>query len=752
MEKVLNRGLKFAIQPLNLDITQVLVDYKRFERSVRWQEFWHERECDETREVPIFKTKKTNFPKNHQPPQGLKMFLGAVKSEIMDPHNRNRVKCNLTDEELKALKEIVQLQKDLKIVVKPADKGAGITILDYDKYMKASYEHLESKQDGNPYYVKVNEDTLEEAKHKIQNLMEEGFNNKILSKEEYEAMCPEGKSPSKFYCTFKMHKEYHHTETPPVRPIVSGSGSITANPSLYIDHHIKDIAKAHKTFLQDTPHFLRMIDSINKEKKLKENTVLVTWDVIGLYTNIPQDEGVECVASALAEQQNQQIPAEFITRILELVLKNNIFEFNGELFKQLIGTAMGSSCAPDYANVFMDKKIDAKIEKLVKKYSKPENQGLLFMKRFLDDLFALWEGSTKDLHTLLGEMNSLHSSIKFTMNHTTIEDESKDIKCDCQRKESIPFLDMSLSLKEGQIDIDLFRKPSDRNQYLLTSSCHPIETTKNIPHSLAMRINRICIQPENREKRFRELKEMLLEREYGEKMIDHAINRARAIPRAQAIKKVVKNQPSKRPIFVVTFDPRLPNIPNTLKRHWRAMVAQDPYLAEVFPLHPLTAYKRQKNIKDIVVRAKVYQKNRKQRNLKGMAKCNAPCTACPFILEGSNINKSGKSWKIQKNVNCNSENVVYMIECQKENCRQKYIGQTERKMSERFSEHRGYVNRKIISQPTGQHFNSPGHSISDMKVTVIEKIKKTDKMYREERETYFIALFNTFYRGLNKKA
>ena len=87
-----------------------------------------------------------------------------------------------------------------------------------------------------------------------------------------------------------------------------------------------------------------------------------------------------------------------------------------------------------------------------------------------------------------------------------------------------------------------------------------------------------------------------------------------------------------------------------------------------------------------------------------------------------------------------------MIECQKYNCRKRYIGQTERKLSDRFSEHR--VNRKILSQ----HFNSPGHSISDMKITVIEKIKKNDKSYREERETYFIALFNTFYRGMNKKA
>ena len=135
-----------------------------------------------------------------------------------------------------------------------------------------------------------------------------------------------------------------------------------------------------------------------------------------------------------------------------------------------------------------------------------------------------------------------------------------------------------------------------------------------------------------------------------------------------------------------------------------------------------------------------------------MTKCNAPCTACPYIMEGSTITKTRKLWEIQKNLNCNSENIVYMIECQKDNCRKRYIGQTERKLSDRFSEHRGYVNRKILSQPTGQHFNSPGHSISDMKITVIEKIKKNDKSYREERETYFIALFNTFYRGMNKKA
>ena len=41
MEKVLNRGLNFCVLPLKLDLTQVLVDFKQFERTISWQEFWH---------------------------------------------------------------------------------------------------------------------------------------------------------------------------------------------------------------------------------------------------------------------------------------------------------------------------------------------------------------------------------------------------------------------------------------------------------------------------------------------------------------------------------------------------------------------------------------------------------------------------------------------------------------------------------------------------------------------------------------
>ena len=52
---------------------------------------------------------------------------------------------------------------------------------------------------------------------------------------------------------------------------------------------------------------------------------------------------------------------------------------------------------------------------------------------------------------------------------------------------------------------------------------------------------------------------------------------------------------------------------------------------------------------------------------------------------------------------------------------------------------------------TGAHFNLPGHSLADMKATIIEHVKKQSDIYRKERENFFIRKFNTFHAGLNKR-
>ena len=156
--------------------------------------------------------------------------------------------------------------------------------------------------------------------------------------------------------------------------------------------------------------------------------------------------------------------------------------------------------AMSYANIFMAKKIDPKILETAQKFKTDDSNPVIFMKRLLDDILIL--------HQFLKELNSLHPSIKFTMDHSKTDWES----CDWPSWSSIPFLDTSISIEDDTIITDLYKKETDRNQYLLTSSCHPAHVTNNIPYSLALRIVRICSKEEDREKRFSELKQMLLDR------------------------------------------------------------------------------------------------------------------------------------------------------------------------------------------------------------------------------------------------
>ena len=319
----MNRGLNFGVLSGKLDITQVFVDLKKFDRTMIWKEWWHGHTTEEEYDKPMFKTHKTNLPANYKVPNGLKTYLSSVKSEVVDPKNRIKVKCNLPEDELEALKELVKLQRDKKIIIKQCDKGAGIIVLNYEDYINACNEHLkESMKDHDgtikQYYKKVNQTVLEEAKNKILRHIQSGYDNEIISKPEFEAMCPESKKASKLYCNFKIHKEHEHI--PPVRAIISGSGSILENPSKFVDFHLKDLADKHESYIQDTPDFIRKVEELNKKTSLPQNALLVTLDVKALFTNIPQTEGTQCSEKALNKREKQNVPTEYIIRIIYLNL------------------------------------------------------------------------------------------------------------------------------------------------------------------------------------------------------------------------------------------------------------------------------------------------------------------------------------------------------------------------------------------------------------------------------------------------
>jgi hypothetical protein len=209
---------------------------------------------------------------------------------------------------------------------------------------------------------------------------------------------------------------------------------------------------------------------------------------------------------------------------------------------------------------------------------------------------------------------------------------------------------------------------------------------------------------------------MFLERKYQKSIIDAAIRIARAIPRAKALQKVAIPNHTKRPVYAVSWDPRLPNIAKIQGKHWRSMTLISPYLREVYPQPPLTAYRRQKNIRDFVIRAKVPPPLQKypKRRINGMKKCKKSCVICPFIKEGKVIKSHNFEWHLNRELDCRTRNIVYMIQCNIPQCSKKYIGESERTLKDRISEHIGYIRTGKLDKATGIHFNQKGHSLANM--------------------------------------
>ena len=105
---------------------------------------------------------------------------------------------------------------------------------------------------------------------------------------------------------------------------------------------------------------------------------------------------------------------------MKIILIENIFEFHNQLWRQLIGAPMGGRPVPGYANTFMAQ-IDQIIKELGSKYNTKEYEALRLLKRFLDDYFLIFIGTTKSLHEFLENINKINPTIQLTMTHTSIE-------------------------------------------------------------------------------------------------------------------------------------------------------------------------------------------------------------------------------------------------------------------------------------------------------------------------------------------
>ena len=122
------------------------------------------------------------------------------------------------------------------------------------------------------------------------------------------------------------------------------------NMSAFLNFHLQPLAQAMKSDIKDTNDFLNKLRSL---PKLPGNIILCTVDAVGLYPNIPHEEGLSALRKRLDNRMDKYISSDTLCDLAEVVLKNNTFKFGKKSSKQKRETTTGTKFEPLYSILLM---------------------------------------------------------------------------------------------------------------------------------------------------------------------------------------------------------------------------------------------------------------------------------------------------------------------------------------------------------------------------------------------------------------
>jgi hypothetical protein len=417
-----------------------------------------------------------------------------------------------------------------------------------------------------------------------------------------------------------------------------------------------------------------------------------------------------------------------VVKLAELVLTLNAFEFNGAYYQQVSGVAMGTKMGPAYADLFM-----VYLETAL--FAKGNIPFPNIYKRYRDDIFIFSKQEKTVLEPFMLEMNRMHPNIiiEFSVGN------------------GLPFLDTLVTAKNESLHTSIYYKPTDSHSYLLYTSHHPMSTKNAIPYSQFLRLRRICSDDEDFRKQCELMKGFLKAKLYPERVIDMGMLRALETPRELSLQKRKKDGKTPLPL-VLTFTETAKCVATNTRDLYMSVVSNDPELSEILPTKPVTAYRKQKSLRDLLVKASL-RGSRISKTLPIQIQdavtipCNkGRCKTCQHSIKRSKITGPNGFHKIYDQFSCKSKCVIYAIMCSK--CPAIYIGQTSRCLHERFREHLYNVSTENIQTSVVEHFTKI-HTKADMVVTAIQKAPN-DLERRLEMEARIIFKLGTLNSpGLN---
>jgi hypothetical protein len=304
-----------------------------------------------------------------------------------------------------------------------------------------------------------------------------------------------------------------HKTNVPIRPVVS---SVSA-PTRRLASHLNALFRKFTGFspkygVKNSTEFCR---ALSQRERPSSKHILVSFDVKNLFTNIPVSEAVD-VAEKVLKNAGAEPPflSEFV-KLLKVCVDQNYFKFNDQFFQQTEGLAMGSPLSPLLADLYMDN-----FEQTLFNDSSVNTSFIDCWFRYVDDVFAVWTSTERQLDIFLSKLNSQCKNIQFT--------------CEKERNNSLNFLDITILTTNKGYEFSIHRKETTTDHVIPSDSRHHPSQKMAAFHFMLNRLLNIPLSQYNFDKELNTVKTIAVNNGYNKSVIQKMLDKKRSI-RAQKL-------------------------------------------------------------------------------------------------------------------------------------------------------------------------------------------------------------------------
>ena len=513
-------------------------------------------------------------------------FEREFKSNRLVNHQRRKSRPNLTINQHRLM---LFLRNNNHYIVIPADKNLGPVLMEREEYIQQAFkQHLGNKSNYKQLTEAEAKANLTNMRYKLNKWM---FTHKeSIPANERNYLAQSTKLFADKFARFRLTPKQHKQKVPvPLRPIVCTVGTFMNCWSVWLAHYLSQVKHHVKSYLRD---YQQVLDE-TKNLQLAPNALFYTADAVSMYNNIKIDHAIYVISLWLDKLYDEGklpegYPLEAVKEAMKFIMKNNVFEFGNLYFLQLIGTAMGTSSACDWATIYFGVHENTCI---LPKHGKH----LQYSRRFLDDIYGIWTGNHTD------EWSSYKEDLN---NFGILTWEVSDLST------SVDFLDLTLSIENGQIVSKTYQKPMNLFLYLPPLSAHPPGCIKGTIYGL---INRYHAQNTYRKDYlyfvkmlYKHLLDRGWEREYMRKLIIEATTEIESRDKAGPTSSTSARDKTSDRLFL-----HLQYHPDDIPRREVQELYQE-HCGELFQEllkidRPTIAYSRPPNLGEFVTKAKLHQ-------------------------------------------------------------------------------------------------------------------------------------------------